>query len=61
MERGFGQEKFPNEPILEIIKSLSIKNKCKKTIFRLAKSKPNLPLWAASARYQDLRASHVLS
>jgi hypothetical protein len=35
---GSKQEKFPNEPILKILKSLSINNKYQKTNFRIAKS-----------------------
>jgi hypothetical protein len=34
------KHKFPNEPILKILKSLSINNQHQKTNFRIAKSKP---------------------
>ena len=36
------QEKFPNEPILKIRKSLSLSNKYQKTNFNIAKSKPKI-------------------
>jgi hypothetical protein len=46
--KPLSEEKFPNEPILKIRKSLSINNKCQKTNFHIAKSKAKISLWAAT-------------